>query len=70
MSCLKLKSIILLLKILISLVLSRNFLEKQFTADGGKTPEKRNTSHYGLPYMKYFSHVTKEKLRHIFERRH
>ena len=37
----------------------KSFLEKQFTLESGKTSEKRNTLHYGLPYIGHFSHNKK-----------
>ena len=40
-------------------------LDKQFTINSGTTSEKQKTLHYSLPYIGYFSHATKKKLRHI-----
>ena len=46
----------------------KTFLDKQFTLDGGTTSAKQKTLHYSLPYIGYFSHVRKKKLRYICER--
>ena len=46
----------------------KTFLDKQFTVDSVTTSEKQKTLHYSLPYIGHFSHVTKKKLRHIWER--
>ena len=45
----------------------KTFLDKQFTVDSGTTSEKQKTLHYSLPYIGHFSHVTKNKLKHICE---
>ena len=46
---------------------SKNFLDKQFTVDGGTSSEKQKILDYSLPYINQFSHVTKQKLKHICE---
>ena len=43
----------------------KTFLEKQFAVVSSTTSEKRKTLHYSLPYIGYFPHVRKKKLRHI-----
>ena len=45
----------------------KSFLDKQFTVDGGTSSEKQKILHYSLPHINQFSHVTKKKLKHIFE---
>ena len=46
----------------------KTFLDKQFTVDSVTTSKKQKTSHYSLPYIRHFCHLTKKKLRHICER--
>ena len=46
----------------------KTFLEKQFAVVSSTTSEKRKTLHYSLPYIGYFPHVRKKKLRHICKR--
>ena len=43
----------------------KTFLDKKFTVDSGTTSEKQKTLHYSLPYIGYFSHVTKKKSRDL-----
>ena len=43
----------------------KTFLDKQSTVDSVTTSEKQKTLHYSLPYIRHFSHITRNKLRHL-----